>query len=205
MSLIKGGVSLTRFRVMDQLPELTDEFITERLQKNAFVPIDATTEEESVGWVEILDPLSTGFAVHTFNFGQVIAMGLRVDTRRVSAKVVNRYLSLAIAEAEKLTDRPLTGNQKRELKARVRHDLLARTPVVTDVFEVCWFPGEAEVWLVGGGAKLREKLEEIWRSSFNIGLMMKIPFVLARDLLPQDKTMDDLDRAAPSALFGGRR
>lgn len=205
MSLIKGSVTLTRYRVMDELPELTDEFIAERLGRNAFIPIDGTAEEEAVGWVELLDPLSTQFQPPSFNFGPVICVGLRVDTRKVSAKVVNRYLAMAEAEAEKLSGRPLSANQRRELKLKVRHDLLSRTPVATDVYEVCWFPKQAELWLTASGTKIRERLEELWRQTFGLGLMMKIPFVLAGDLLPAGASLEDLDRAKPSALYCGAR
>ena len=203
MSLLKGSISLTRYRVQDQPPELTDEFISSHLQQNAILEIDSSSEEESVGWVEVLNPLVFEFLPPSYKFGDVLVFGLRVDTRRVPAKTVNRYLALAEAQAVEATNRPLNNEQRRELKSRVRRDLLARTPVTTDVYEVCWLFKKGEVWLAGVGSKLRERFEDLWRRTFSLGLVMKIPYLLAGELLPDDALADDLERLKPSALFGG--
>ena len=201
MGLIKGAVSLTRYRVLDSPPEISDDFISERLTSNRFLDIDAGPEEESVGWVEVLDPLSVGFAPTSFNFGQTVVLGLRVDIRRVSTKTVNRYLAVAEAETETVTGKPLTSNQRREMKAKIRNDLLIRTPLSTDVFEVCWFPKRDEVWLAATGTKIREKFEEQWRRTFSLGLLMKAPIMLAAELLPKDIPAETLERATASSLM----
>ena len=205
MALVKGTVSLSRYRVFDSLPDLSGEVVSERLMQSAFVDIEASAEEESLGWVEILDPMSTRFPEHSYNFGDVFVFGMRLDIRRVSGKVVNRYLALAEAEAEKLSEKPLTGEQRRELKNKVRTDLLLRTPVSTDVYEICWFFRREEVWLVGAGAKIRERFEDLWRQTFGLGMVLKIPFLMARELLPTGVTAEELEKAQATALFGGRR
>jgi DNA recombination-dependent growth factor C len=156
-----------------------------------------------VGWVEILDPLNMDFPPTSWRFGPLIAMSLRVDTRKLSNKVLKRYLTMAAAQAESDTGKPLSTRDRQELKHRVREELLSRTPVNTDIYEVGWFPEAAEVWLVGAGsAKVRERFEEWWRHTFNLGLIMKIPFVQARIKGPEGAE-DALDRLRPSALFGG--
>ena len=205
MSLLKGGLNITRYRVLDAPAEITDEFLEAHLQNNAFLDIDATTEEESIGWVEVMNTFSTEFRTDSFNFGTVRIFGLRVDTRRVSNKTVSRYLALAVAQAEEYSEKPLSNDQKRELKTRVRLDLLGRTPVATDVYEVCWLVGEEELWLVGTGVKVRERFEDLWRRTFKLGLIMKIPYVLAAEHLPSNVTTEDLDKVRPAALFGGPR
>lgn len=203
MGLIKGSVSLTRYRVVDAPPEITDEFLADRLHKSSFMDIETSPEEESIGWVEILNPLSTEFEPYNFNFGEVIALNMRIDTRKVSAKMVNRYFSIAEMRERQSSDKPLSAEQKRELKARIKMDLLSRTPVATDVFEVCWFPKNEEVWLISTGPKIREKFEDLWRRTFNLGIVMKIPYVLAREVLPDNVSAENLDQAKPSALLGG--
>ena len=203
MGLIKGTVSLTRYLILEPPPELTDDYIIDCLNRNAFIDIDSTTEEESMGWVDVTNPLSTDFSFQTFNFGQMIILGLRMDTRKVSSKVVSRYFTMALAQAEQISEKPLNATQRKELKEKVRRDLLGRTPVNTDVFEVCWFPKKGELWLAAAGVKIREKLEDLWRRTFGLGLAMKIPFVLARELLPDSVPPDALDLAKPVALYGG--
>jgi DNA recombination-dependent growth factor C len=202
VSIIKGTVSLTRYRVLDQPVEIGDEFIAERLQRNAFIDIEGGVEEESAGWVEILDQLSTSFGPVDFRFGDVSVMSMRVDNRKVSAKMVNRYLAMALAEAEERSEKPLGAEDRRLLKSKVRQDLLARTPVNTDIYEVVWLPKRDEVWLAAVGTKVRERFEDLWRRTFNLGLMLKIPYVLARELLPGEVSPEDLDQTRPSALMG---
>jgi hypothetical protein len=116
--------------------------------------------------------------------------------------MVNRYLAMAVAEAEERSEKPLGAEDRRLLKSRVRQDLLARTPVSTDIFEVVWLPKRDEVWLAAVGAKVRERFEDLWRRTFNLGLMLKIPYVLARELLPGEVSPEDLDQTRPSALMG---
>jgi DNA recombination-dependent growth factor C len=205
MSLLKGALNVTRYRVLDSPEEISNEFLAAHLQKNAFLDIDSTTEEESFGWVEVLNTFSTEFRTDSFNFGPVLMFGLRIDTRRVSNKTVNRYLAMAVAQAEQYSPKPLSNDQKRELKAKVRLELLGRTPVTTDVFEVCWLVGEQELWLVGTGVKVRERFEDQWRRTFGLGLIMKIPYVLAKENLPPNLTPEVLDQVRPAALFGGPR
>ncbi|MEW5723683.1 MAG: recombination-associated protein RdgC [Thermodesulfobacteriota bacterium] len=204
MGLQKGAINLTRYQVPDQPSDLGDEFIQERLTRNAFVDIETGTQEESAGWVEVLEPLAANFNPVSFRFGDVLVFGLRIDTRRVPAKTVSRYLTLALAEAEERAGKPLSSDQRRQLKSVVHQDLLARTPVSTDVYEVCWFTRRDEVWLVGGSTKVREKFEELWRRTFKLGLLMKIPYVLARELLPGEVAPEALDQVRASALIGGR-
>lgn len=205
MSLIKGNLSLTRYLVLDDHPDLTDEFIGERLRKNALMDIESTAEEESIGWVEVLEPMQTEFGELTFSFGMVKAMGFRIDTRKVPAKMVKKYFAMAEEKAENLSEKPLTAEDKRLLKAKVKQDLLARMPVTTDVYEVCWLPEEKEVLLAATGKKKREYFEDLWRRSFGMSLLMKIPIVLADIMLPKDMDPEILSRISSSALVGGGR
>jgi len=203
VSLLKGTVSLTRYGLPEPSPEPTEEFIAGRLKHNAFVSIDDTPEPESMGWVEPLNPLAVDFGPGTFHFGEVIILGLRVDVRQVPAKLVNRYFNLAAAQAEKISQRPLSADQRHSLKAKVRADLLARIPVSTEVSEVCWLVKADEVWLLGQGTKLRERFEDLWRRTFGLGLVLKIPYLLARELLPAGVGLAQLDQTKAAAFYGG--
>lgn len=202
MGLLKGSVSLTRYRVTDAPPELTDEFITTHLQQNCFLDIENLPEEESIGWVEILDNWATEFNPVNFNYGRVIALGMRVDRRKLAARTVNRYTAIAQAQAEKLGEKPLTVQQRRVLKAKVRQELLGRTPVSTDVYDVCWLVDQAEIWLVGTGTKLREIFEDLWRRTFGLGLQMMIPYILSMEFLPPGVGPETLEKLQSATLYG---
>ena len=49
MSLLEGMVSLTRYHVLDSPTELPDEYLAERIKRNAFIDIETTIDEESIG------------------------------------------------------------------------------------------------------------------------------------------------------------
>jgi DNA recombination-dependent growth factor C len=187
---------------MEQPPEITNEFIADRLTRNAFLDIEGGLDEESTGWVEALDMTAADFTESSFDFGPAVVLGMRVDQRKVSPKVLKRYLALAEAQRESETGQPVSSKERREIKGKLHQELMGRTPVSTDVYEVCWFIADQEVWLMGAGTKLRERFEDLWRRTFGLGLVMLIPFVLARELAPAEADPEALDRARPAVLFG---
>ncbi len=205
MSLLEGTVSLTRYHVTNKIPGLTDEFLTESIKRNTFIDIDHTADQESIGWVEVLNPLATDFDPASYRFGEIVALGMRIDRRKVAPKIVKRYLTLAEAELQQIPGRQLGPEERKALRDRVHLELMQRTPVSTKVIEVCWFMERDEVWLTSSGAKDREQFEELWRRTFETGLMMKVPFILAGQLLPADIPAGKLEHVKPAALFGGRK
>lgn len=202
MGFLKGGLSLSRYRVMDEPPEMTDEYLSERLKKNAFWDIEASAEEAGLGWVEMLDPWSIIFDPASYRFGGLVAFNLRLDSRRLSARTVNRYLVLEEARYIESVGRPPSTLTRRELKNKVRSDLLRRTPVDTDLSEVLWSPARHELWLGATGEKKRDLFEELWRESFGLSLKFLTPVSLAPELIPEEKH-PLLAALKPSALLGG--
>lgn len=202
MGFIKGGLSLTRYRVLDEPLEMTDEYLSGCLKRNAFWDIEATAEEASLGWVELLDPWSAAFDPASYRFGGFVAFGLRLDSRRLGAKTVNRYLALEEARYLENVGRPPSTMARRELKNKVRNDLLRRTPVDTDIFEVVWFPGPRELWLGAVGEKKRGLFEELWRNTFGLSLKFLVPASLAPELIPETQ-WPLIAALKPSSLLGG--
>jgi len=204
MSLLEGTISLTRYRVTGTTPDLTDEFLAEHIKRNAFIDIDNTADQESIGWVEVLNPLGTNFDRVSYEFGEIIALGMRIDSRKIAPKVVKRYLALAEAGFQKTPERRLGPEERKALKDRVHLELMRRMPVSTKVIEVCWFPDRQEVWLASSSSKDRERFEDLWRRTFETGLMIKVPFILARQLLPTGTPTGKLEQIKPAAFFGAR-
>jgi hypothetical protein len=203
MSLIKGSINLTRYKVIENIdtPDIDIDYIQKQLQSFRFQSIDETLDAESVGWVETLDSLSTEFSPTIFNFGECYTMGMRVDTRNVSTKMFKRYVAIAIAKEEERAGRPLSADERGSRKNFVYAGLMNKAPVDTDVFGVCWFQKRAEVWLAGTGTRTRERFEALWQKTFGTGLLLKIPYVSARDMISQD----GLERISPTSFTAGRR
>jgi DNA recombination-dependent growth factor C len=202
MGLLKGNPTLTRYRVTDDVPsDFTEEFVGERLRKNAFVDIEKSPEEESSGWVELINDLSVAFDLGTYKYGPNYAFNLREDTRKLSAKILNRYYAIVEAEFVKKMTRKPNSVKKKELKENLRRDLLRRSLLTTDLHEVVWLAKQNEVWLSGAGEKLRTLFEEHWNRTFALSIRLLAPITMAVELAPPDRRMDVLE-LKPGILAG---
>ncbi|MDR2443134.1 MAG: recombination-associated protein RdgC [Deltaproteobacteria bacterium] len=201
MGFIKGGATLCRYRILEEPDEgLTDEFVGQRLKKNAFSDIEDTPEESSIGWVEIINYLSASFYPGSFSFGNFLAFTLRQDERKLSAKTLNRYY--AIREAKFITETGRKPNtiKKTEMKESLRLDLLRRSLLSTNLYQVVWLKDEAEVWLDGTSEKIRALFEDYWARTFGLALRLIVPVSLGIELMPE-KFHQDIIRLMPSSIW----
>jgi DNA recombination-dependent growth factor C len=174
MGLIKGALSLTRYRVREEPPEtLTDEYVNGRLAKNAFLDIEDGPEEKSLGWVEFFNHLGTDFNPATYRFGGLLAFTLRLDTRRLPPPILRRYCAIREARYIAQIGHPPSSLTRREMKEAVKTELLLRIPVNTELMETAWLYEENEVWLAASGEKRRELFEELWGRTFGLALQME--------------------------------
>lgn len=186
MGLIKGSLSLTRYRVTGETPELTDDYVTGRLAKRAFMDIEHAPEEKSLGWVEFFNHLGTDFNPATYRFGGLVAMTLRLDSRKVPPKTVARYYAIREAQYVEKTGRKPNSLAKKELKEAVKGELLRRAFLATELMEVAWLHQENEVWLAAAGEKKRETFEDLWRETFGLSLQMLVPATWGLELVAKE-------------------
>ncbi len=187
MGLIKGSLSLTRYRVLEEPPEeLSDDYITERLAKNAFMDIENVPEEKSLGWVEFFNHLDGNFNPATYRFGGMLAMTLRLDTRKLPGKTISRYYAIREAMYIEKTGRKPNSLAKKELKDAVKSELLRRALVNTELMEVAWLYKENEIWLAAQGEKRRETFEELWSRTFGLSLQMLVPVTLGLEIVNEE-------------------
>lgn len=204
MGLIKGSLSLTRYRVKEEPPEtLTDEYVSERLNKNAFVDIEDAPEEKSLGWVEFLNPLDSNFNPATYRFGGILAFTLRLDSRKVPGKTVSRYYNIREAQYVEKIGRAPNSVAKRELKEAIKSELLRRALLNTELMEAAWLYQENEVWLAAVGEKRRETFEELWGRTFGLSLQMLVPATVGLELLSGNLRKSLLDSKASAIWLGG--
>jgi DNA recombination-dependent growth factor C len=186
MGFLKGGAIMSRYRLLEEPQEgLTEQFIEERLKKNAFVDIETTPEEISLGWVEILDHLSCDFQSHTFSFGSIYGFSLRLDERRLPPKILNRYYHILEADFQTQTGRKPNSAKRREMKDSLRQDLLRRCLLNTTLFEVLWLSESSEIWLGAAGEKSRSIFEDFWLKTFGLNLRLLVPITIGLEILPE--------------------
>ena len=204
MGLIKGTLSLTRYRVREEPAEpFDDDYLGRRLAQNAFLDIEDQPEERSLGWVEFFNHLGTDFNPAVYRFGGLLAFTLRLDTRRLPASALRRYAAIREARYQAQTGRRPTSLQRREIKETVRSELLSRALVQTELMETVWLPQEREVWLAAVGEKRRELFEELWGRTFGLSLRMEaLPVTFGLEALT-GRLRQALLAARPSPIWLG--
>jgi hypothetical protein len=202
LGLLRGYPTISRYRILDDIPpQFTEELIGERLRKYSFGDIDTTADESSIGWVELFDEFSTDFGDGSYSFVSNYAFTMRIDARKLSTKILNRYY--AIKErffVEKNGHKPNT-RKKKDMRDNLRLELLKRTLLTTDLYEVVWFVKTSELWLFAAGEKLRVAFEELFYETFGLNMRLLVPITIGLELLDDDKRMSLLD-VRPSILSG---
>ena len=101
MPILKGSVTLTRFKV-DDVPADVFTTLSDRLKMFAFTPIDDIAEERSFGWTNFDDLLDIEWKQSAPQKEPYIAFSLRLDTRRIPAAVLSKENKIALsAEQER--------------------------------------------------------------------------------------------------------
>jgi DNA recombination-dependent growth factor C len=188
MGFIKGGATFTRYRIFEE-PEsgLTEEFVQDRLTKNAFIDIEETSEESSMGWVQIFNQLDCSFPIESWRFREIFGFSLRLDERKLPTRILNRYLAISEARFTAQTGRKPNSTKKKEIKDALRLDLLRRSLLDTKLFEVVWLTEHQEVWLGAAGEKNRAMFEELWGRTFGLGIKLMVPVTIGLEILKKPK------------------
>jgi DNA recombination-dependent growth factor C len=189
MGFIKGGLALSRYRLEQEPREgLADDYIIRGLSKNAFVDIEKSPEETSLGWVNLFDIYSTDFETGQARQGDFIVFALRKDSRRLPAKILNRYYLIEERRFATQTGRKPNSLKKREMKEALRLDLLRRCLLETQILEVIWLTERQEIWLGAQGEKNRALFEELWSKTFGLELTLLVPITLGLELSEEKQT-----------------
>ncbi len=202
MGVCRGGVTLTRYKVSGDTPKDFWSFVDRRMRANLFLPIDEGTEEQAVGWCNIHDYLDTNFAYASYSLDPYLALGMRLDRRRVPASLIKRQHRQEVQKALALREgRGLSRADREDLKEKVRLDLLRRTVPQSQVLEVVWNTSTGELWVATASRVMLDLVEDLFRRTFDLQLKPRIPFLLASDLLPDVRVI--LAGLRPASLYSG--
>jgi hypothetical protein len=122
-------------------PADTAKWIGESLAKNGFKSIEATSEELSIGWVQLDDFQESGFnGAHTFEHQHYFAFSLRRDQRKLPSALLKPYFKQAeenwLAQNPKFRRVPKA--QREDLRDAVRSSLFAKSLPTPAIFDVIW-------------------------------------------------------------------
>lgn len=167
MGLLKGTLTFSRYRILDDPPDDFSAFINKNIRKFAFQEFASDSEEPAVGWTGIDNALDTAFEYASYALAEYLIFSLRVDKKTVPPSL----LRIKTAEAEKafLSERKqerLSKEQRRRIQESVRLDLLGKALPIPALFDICWCPSKS--WLIFGShsEKLNEQFVKLFERSF---------------------------------------
>ncbi|MFB6265198.1 MAG: hypothetical protein ABEL76_16485 [Bradymonadaceae bacterium] len=138
MGVFSGSLTYKLFFTQQDPPDNWTNAYVERLNLNAFEPLDPDDEaDESLGWVPIEQPLQTSFELEDFRYGDFINLGLRRD--RWAIPKARREARLAEAEREwhaKNDKDDLSKYEQEDLEQMVLRDLREETLPTMRVIDV---------------------------------------------------------------------
>lgn len=203
MGILGASTALTRYRIVDPVPDTLLQRVPQILKDFAFEDIDTTTDERSFGWTNMDDMLDVTWSHSGPEKGAVFCFSLRLETRRVPPAVLKKHTEIALreelAKAKEQGRDFVSRARKKELKEQVMLRLRARSLPIPAVFDCIWDYGANRLYLGTANSKARLLFEDLFFSSFELHLEPLSPFFLALDQLGADQTAV-LENLEPTAF-----
>lgn len=142
MGILNNTVSICQFQIIGTVQsDDLGSWVGQRLSKNRFRSIENTSEELSVGWVQLDDYQDSEFnGSHTYQHDHYFAFSLRIDQRKLPQALLKPYILKA--EEQWLGENPrfnrVPKEQREHLRDAVRSSLFARTLPTPAIFDVVW-------------------------------------------------------------------
>lgn len=199
MSILSASLGLTRYRIIEDVPNELLQQVPEKLTQFCMVDIDATADERSFGWTNVDDMLDMNWTQSPPEKGEYFTFKLRLDTRRIPPAVLKKHYTIALnKELEHNKEQGknfVSRDRKREIKEQVTLKLRARSLPIPAVFDVIWNPSANRVYLDTTNAKVRSLFEDHFTLTFDLHLEPLTPFFMAMEELGEEAAprLENLD------------
>jgi DNA recombination-dependent growth factor C len=190
MGLLSNSASFVRFSVEGEMPGNFWDFAAERITRQAFRDIDDSYEEYSIGWVSIMNMFDSEFAYASYAAGDYIVLTMRMDERKVTPAVLKKFCQKEEERLKKERQIPkLSRGQKLEIKENMTLMLTKKAVPVPSVYDMCWNLADNTVLFFSTSAKAQASLEDLFKKTFDLHLVLQVPFLAAGKLI--DPALED--------------
>lgn len=175
MGLLRGGLTVRRFRAVGDVPTDWRERYRDALQGLAFREPPgrgAKGGEELEGWVLVHNLLDTDFSdFNTWLYDPMVVFALRVDKKTLPAKLVNATVEVRVRKwcAERGVER-CPGSVKREIKEALEAEWYERALPRVQTTEVCWNLDEGWVIVGSTSEKVTDRIRKRFHRTFALEL-----------------------------------
>jgi hypothetical protein len=203
LGILSASVSITRYKVEGTLKTPVMETVLTGLQNNTITDIDQEVLETAAGWTSTHEPFFPDFDGSSFVVGPYFIFSLRVDTKRVPSKTIQKYV--AIETKKKLTESGreyLAREEKRMIKDHVTNMLYSRVPAVPGIYDLIWNHEAGSLWFFSNLKSANETVETLFLKSFNLTLIRMFPYTSAfYDADLSESQRDALSTATPTSFM----
>jgi DNA recombination-dependent growth factor C len=187
MGLLSNSASFVRYTVEGELPENFWDFVGRRIVEFAFRDIDDTFDEQSIGWVSVQNMFDNKFAYSSYAVADNIVLSLRVDERKVSTAILKKFCLKEEERIKKEREIPkLSRVQRLEIKENIKMQLLKRAAPGTAIYDLHWNLADGVLHFFSTNVKAQSILEDLFKDTFGLHIMLQIPYLTAMHLLDAD-------------------
>jgi len=184
MGLLSRTATFVRYSVEGELPGNFWEFAAERISQFAFQDIDDTFDEYSIGWVSVDNMFDSSFAHASYAAGDYIVLSLRIDERKVSKTLLQKF---SLKEQERIKKEKqvprLSRSERVRIKEDVRLQLVKKSLPLPSVYDLCWNLADNTVLFFSTSTKAQSVLEDFFKECFGLTIMLQVPYLTAAHLL----------------------
>ena len=195
MGLLSRTTTFVRYAVEGELPGNFWEFAAERIAQFSFRDIDDTFDEYSIGWVSIDNMFDSSFAHASYAVGDYIVLSMRIDERKVSKTLVQKY---SLKEEERIKREKQVPRLSRSHRVRIKEDirlqLVKKSLPYPAVYDLCWNLADSTLLFYSTAAKAQSLLEDFFKECFGLRIILQVPYLAAVNLLdvPRLERLHDL-------------
>ena len=201
MGLLSRTTNFVRYSVEGELPDNFWEFAAERIAQFSFRDIDDTFDEYSIGWVAVDNMFDSSFAHASYAVGDYIALSMRIDERKVSKSLLQKYSRKEEERIKKEKQIPrLNRNQRVQIKEDIRLKLVKKSLPFPSVYDLCWNLGDSTVLFFSTSTKAQSVLEEFFKECFGLTIILQVPYLAAVHLLNESE-QERLQNLHPEILL----
>ena len=194
MGLLSRTTTFVRYAVEGVLPDNFWEFAAERIAQFSFRDIDDTFDEYSIGWVSIDNMFDSSFAHASYAVGDYIVLSMRIDERKVSKTLLQKYSRKEEERIKKEKEIPrLNRSHKVQIKEDIRLQLVKKSLPVPAVYDLCWNLANNTVLFFSTATKAQSVLEDFFKECFGLTIILQVPYLTAvhlLDLTGQERLQD---------------
>lgn len=199
MGILNNTVSISQFQVIGNITDSAlSGLVEEGLNQNRFRSIEQTSEELSVGWVQLDDYQESDFnGSQSYQRDHYLAFSLRIDQRKLPTTLLKPYILKA--EEDWLESNPqfnrVPKQQRENLRDAVRGNLFAKTLPSPSIYDAVWDTRNHLVTFCSLGTKVVDQFVDLFNKSFN-GLRLVPLHPMARASQVIDETLQSALQAA---------